>query len=357
MADLGSPPTVVSWKFPRGCRVAFRHAAHWLVAWNVIAGIAASQSPPAAPTRPATPAVPPAPEALDLETTDGVKLAVWLYRAPDATASATPRPRGAPKPTVILVHDLGGTHASVEPLALALQRAGCHVVAPDLRGHGDSTVRSGPGGKEVEVEAKSLKRGDLEAIAASTGGTVRDQANARGDLETVRDFLRMQSGWDAPGLDRLVVIGIGTGATLATQWTAADASWPPLASGPQGRQVKALVLVSPAWTPRGLPILPALGQETVKRDVPILVLAGRADKDALRVFDQLKRGRPQEWYEQRTGAGPAQAPKLEKPADATAVLLQIDADDSGEKLLASRRPDPAELIKGFLGAVLPQPRP
>ena len=345
MPHLGSPAP----------RSALPFVGSWLVAFNVLAGVAASQ-PPTAP-RPAAPAPPPAPEALELETTDGVKLAAWLYRAPEVAPSATPRPRPAPKPTVIIVHDLGDGHGSVEPLALALQRAGCHVVAPDLRGHGDSTVRDAPGGKAVELEAKSLKRADLEAIAASTGGTVRDQAGARGDLETVRDFLRTQSGPDAPGLDRLVVVGIGAGATLATQWTAADASWPPLATGPQGRQVKALVLVSPDWAPRGLPILPALGQEQIKRDVPILVISGKSDKDALRVFDQLKRARPQAWFEQRAGASPAQAPKLEKAADATAVLLQIDVDESGAKLLGSRRPDPAELIKGFLGAVLPQPRP
>jgi pimeloyl-ACP methyl ester carboxylesterase len=330
------------------------------------ATVAAAQTTPVAPTVPAgaarPPAVMPAPEPLELETSDGVGVTAWLYRAPDDEPGRSPggtaKPGGnAPsrppvRTTVILLHDLGGSHETVAPLAIGLQRGGCHVIAPDLRGHGESTKRLDASGRGDTLEAKLLKRGDLEAMAASAGGTVRDQATARGDIESIRDHLRGRGEPGGPSLDRLVVAGVGAGATVAAMWTAADASWPPLATGPQGRQVRALVLISPAWTPRGLPILPALGQEAVKRDLPILVVAGRGDRDATRVFDQVKKNRPQEWFEQRAGQKPASAPKLERPADATAVFLQIDSEDSGEKLLGGRKSDPTEMVRGFLGVVL-----
>ena len=327
------------------------------------ATVAIGQTTPAVPAGAARPpAVMPAPEQLELETSDGVGLTAWIYRAPEEqpsrTSGGTAKPGGnAPsrppvRTTVILLHDLGGSHESVEPLALGLQRGGCHVIAPDLRGHGQSTKRLDAPGRGDTLEAKLLKRGDLEAMAASAGGSVRDQATARGDIETIRDHLRGGGEAGGPSLDRLVVAGVGAGATLAALWTAADASWPPLATGPQGRQVRALVLISPAWTPRGLPILPALGQDGVKRDLPILVVAGRGDRDATRIFDQLKKNRPQEWFEQRVGQKPASAPKLERPADATTVFLQIDSEDSGEKLLGGRNTDPTEMVRGFLGVVL-----
>jgi pimeloyl-ACP methyl ester carboxylesterase len=339
-----------------------RSGAAALVLWTAIAGGGRAQ-PPAPPTTAAQPPRPPvavpAAESMELQTSDGVQLTVWFYRCPQddpgrtgAAPAGPPRPRSATKTTVILLHDLGGSHKSVEPLALGLQRSGCHVLVPDLRGHGASTTRVDAAGRSDEIDAKLFKRADLEAIAASAGGTVRDQGTARGDIEAIRAFLHGNTEAGGPGLGRLVVAGVGTGATLAALWTAADASWPPIATGPQGRQVQALVLVSPAWTPRGLQILPALGQEVVKRDLPILVVAGRGDREAIRVFDQLKRNRPQEWFEQRAGQKPTQAPKLEKAADATAVLLQLDTEDSGEKLLAGRT-NPTEMVRGFLGAVLP----
>ncbi|NBW88060.1 MAG: hypothetical protein EBR23_14840, partial [Planctomycetia bacterium] len=70
-----------------------------------------------------------APQELLLETSDGVAIAAWYYPLPKDAASLG---------TVILIHDIDGSHRTVEPLAKALQAAGCAVVAPDLRGHGAS---------------------------------------------------------------------------------------------------------------------------------------------------------------------------------------------------------------------------
>ncbi|MEI6240719.1 MAG: alpha/beta fold hydrolase [Planctomycetia bacterium] len=274
----------------------------------------------------------------DLETSDGVTLATWCYEPPEDTK---------PLATVILVHDFEGSHQTVEQFSLALRDAGCVVVVPDLRGHGASTSRAHAGGRDDKLDIRQMRKNDLELIAAGAGGRLREQSAVRGDLETVHAFLTSRAG-SAP--ERLVVVGCGAGATLATLWTAADWAWPPLASGPQGQQVRALVLVSPSWTVKGLSLQPALGSDAIKRDVPLMVLAGTQDRDAIRLFDQLKRQRPREWFDQRAGAEFTKAKDVEKPDQATLFLMQLDTPLSAEKLAAEA--DATDRIKTFLSLVL-----
>jgi len=174
----------------------------------------------------------------------------------------------------------------------------------------------------------------------------------------VRTFLKMRATPDGVGLDRLCVVGVGAGATLAALWTAADAAWPPTTAGPQGGEVGAVVLVSPVWAVKGVTILPALTADPLKHDLPVLVLGGCDDRDAVRLYDQLKRSRPQAWFEQRAGHAPAMAAKITRATEASLLLMQLDTHLSGEKLAVYRagqaRPsgtDPAELVKGFFATV------
>jgi pimeloyl-ACP methyl ester carboxylesterase len=282
-------------------------------------------------------------ETLSLETSDGVNLAAWYYAVPEGAS---------PLATVILVHDLDGSHKSVEPLALALQKSGIAVVAPDLRGHGASSAQVTPNGNKEKLDPKTFKKADLEMIAASAGGRLRDQSGVRGDIEAVRNFIKQKSDAGELDIDRLCVVGSGAGATLAALWTAADWAWPPIASGPQGRQVQALVFVSPVWATKGLTISPALSMDALKRQVPIMVIAGRDDRDATRLVDQLKKQRPKEWFEQRIGQPIAKAKDLEQVADATIFFMQADSTLSADKLAAEPSAAAAEKIKTFLSLVL-----
>ena len=306
--------------------------------------VLSSCSPAAAEApEPAAVAAIPDAEEVALETSDGLSLAAWYYPvSEDAT----------PLATVILVHDLDGSHKSVEPLALALQKLGCAVVAPDLRGHGASTTRTTANGREETLDPKTFKKSDLEMIAAATGGRVRDQSGIRGDIEAVRNFVKQKSDAGELDIDRLCVVGSGAGATLAALWTVADWAWPPIASGPQGQQVRALVLISPIWATKGLSISPALSADVLKRQMPIMVLAGKDDRDATRLAEQLKKQRPKEWFEQRPGQQPAKAKELEKVADATVFFMQADSTLSGDKLAADRSANPADRVKTFLSLVL-----
>ena len=323
-----------------GVRAPFRVGAVWLATALLPACPAAAADPV-----PAAAAKENAAQELLLETSDGVSIAAWYYPLPKDAASLG---------TVILIHDLDGSHRTVEPLAKALQAAGCSVVAPDLRGHGASVMKLGPAGPGPEGQAKSLRKADFEIMAATAGGTVREQADVRGDVECVYDWIRQQAARDKLQMKPLVVVGSGTGATVAARWAAADAAWPPIASGPQGRQVGGVVLIGPAFVSKGFSIQPALSQELLGRSPPVLVLSGSDDRDAARIFDQIKRHRPRETFDERKGAT-ANGEAAEKP---TLFLLKVPVNRSGDPLACYRSTDPknphdaASRITGFLSKVV-----
>jgi len=294
-------------------------------------------------------------EELQLETSDGIRIAAWYYPVPeDAKAVAT----------VILVHDLEGSHKTVDNLARNLQRAGCAVVAPDLRCHGGSGSRpaalTGSGGKSDSADPRLLKKIDLESIAAATGGRLRGQSALRGEIEAVRNWIKQKSEAGTLDIDNLCVVGCGLGATLASMWTAADWNWPPTTTGPQGQQVRALALISPVWATKGISMSVPLTSDALQHKIPILLLAGKGDRDAIRLFDQLKRYRPAEWFQQRTGQPTDKATDkttdkakdLEDPADGTAFFIQTDTSLTADKLANDPSLNVADQIKTFFALAL-----
>jgi alpha-beta hydrolase superfamily lysophospholipase len=316
------------------------------------------QTPKPAPP-PSAAEQPPGPERLRLPTSDGVQLVAWYYPVPKEPKGEEAEERDKP-PVAILVHDLDGSHTSVEPLARALQQRGIAVVAPDLRGHGESVGRLMPAGATEKMEPKLLKKPDFEAMARTGGGRVRDQATIRGDLETVRNWIKKRGEADILDFDRLFVIGSGLGAGVAMAWVMEDAKWPSIATGPQGRQVRGLVLVSPTWATRGFSIAPILGDELIRRELPLLLIAGAEDRDTVKLFDQLKRQRPTEWYDKR-GRNPAATGLKAESAESgakkrpppTLYLLQLDLPLERDRLASwvdagGRGTDPAALIAGFI---------
>jgi len=272
-------------------------------------------------------------------TTDGVELAAWHYAAPEASP---------PLATVILIHDLGGSHLTVEPLAEGLQAGGCTVVAADLRGHGESKLPRSTGG--ADDPTKLLRQDEIAMIAASTAGRMRDQAGVRGDIECVRAWIKRETDSGRIPSAPLFVVGSGLGALLASAWTVADASWPDIASGPQGREVVGLVLISPPFVVKGLRMTPFLTSDSVGQSVPVMVVAGKGDRDAFRVFDQLKRQRRESWYDSRFPPGGDRGSSPVPAANASAILFSVPTDRRGDGLAAARaaRGDTASLILAFM---------
>ena len=288
---------------------------------------------------------PPEAEIVELSPSDGLAVTAWYY--PPWSGSEEEPPKGVTP--VILVHDLLGSHESIEPLALALQQKGMAVIAPDLRGHGESRRRADASTKE-NLDAGQFRKADLEAIAAVGGGTVREQAAVQGDLEVVRRWLADKAEDGSIDMKKLCVVGSGMGATLAAYWVANDWAWGerPLASGPQGRFVRGLVLVSPVWSGKGVSLTPALASPAMRGGVPLLLIAGSSDRDTARLFDQLKRFQPDSWFEQKAGQDPKSAPQLGKPADADLFSIQLATPLSADNMLADPTVSPAERIAGFI---------
>lgn len=329
----------------RGSRAGRVIVAAALVGGIAGAVVAAEQAAPAKPAA-ANPAQPET-KRLALETSDGVALAAWFYPKPEEATE---------QGTVMLVHDLGGSHRTVEPLALALQKAGYAVVAPDLRGHGESPLKTLPPPGAGGDQSKALKKNDLESMAATSGGRVRNQASVYGDLECVHAWITSEAEKGMLAMRPLFVIGSGLGGTVAATWTAADALWPPVVSGPQGGQIAGLVLVSPVYAARGFSVAPALQSDVLRRSLPLLIIDGTTDRDGVKIFDQIKRQRPKQWFDSRQTAEDRQEAGLAN-AKPTLYLLQSPLDRTGDQLAAHRSADPrksaadpASLIVGFMSA-------
>jgi pimeloyl-ACP methyl ester carboxylesterase len=183
----------------------------------------------------------------------------------------------------------------------------------------------------------------------------------RGDVEAIRGWIRDMASRGVFDMKRLFLVGSGVGAAVATGWTVEDAAWPDIASGPQGRDVRGLVMISPAWTTRGFSISPTLSADVVKRAIPILVIAaggekGEGEKDAERLFEQLKRARPAEWYEQLSDQkAPTPNPKKADNDPATLFFLELATTAKGDSLATLSGPsgDVAGLIAGFMATVAP----
>lgn len=278
-------------------------------------------------------------ETAALETSDGVDITLTFYPPADDNAA-----------TVLLVHDIGGSHASVRELAASLQRAGCAVAVPNLRGSdAGAGNRGGP----------PLQRNELLMIAGTGGGSIRSQARIRGDLETVRNWLQSKARDGEVNLERFCVIGSGLGGTLAALWTAADWGWQPNTRGPQGQDVDGLVLISPIWAEKGISISTALAARAIvnrrpvkpiSESLPVMIIAGEDDSEAERLFKTLKQSRPSNWFQQRPDGTKTESPPGRKDDTGPLIFVQINSPLQADKLatLQSGRLKPDQFCSWFI---------
>lgn len=231
------------------------------LAWGVM-GISSAVSVATAQERKSDdPEELPKPEDIELETKDGVELAVTYYASLEGK-DAVP---------VILLHDLKGDSRDLSGLALYLQSIGHAVIVPDLRGHGGSTRRSRPGGGNGRLDAARLSKVDIMAMSS-----------AQGDVERVKKFLMEQNNQGKLNIEKLCVLGAGMGATVAVNWAALDWSWPQLSGRKQGQDVKALILVSPEWSFKGVPVTAAVNSPAVRQAMSVMLIVGAGDSSSKR---------------------------------------------------------------------------
>jgi pimeloyl-ACP methyl ester carboxylesterase len=236
---------------------------------------------------------PPQPEVITLTTDDGVDLKTTYYYPATKKGMEKTIP-------IIIVHGTKGDRHDFEDLATYLQGLGHAVIVPDLRGQGANTHFT-------------LRPDDYGLIVSA-------------DMEAVKRFLKEQNNEKKLNIDALCIIGVGSGAVVALNYSQIDWAYPPLAIGKQGQDVKALVLVSPDLSVKGLSARDALADVNVRANLSILLIYGeknsKAARDAKLVYGAFER------YH-------AKPPTDEKEAAETQDLFKVTQETAlqGAKLL------------------------
>lgn len=245
-------------------------------------------APPAKPAQPATQPTAPAPApptsrerlpapvevgGTELLTKDGVQLRATYYGSN----------RGKDAVVVILLHGWKGSRKDFARLAPHLQQQGYAVFIPDLRGHGESIQRVLPSPSSLTVDkmppAEVARMVDM-------------------DLETCKRFLIQKNNAGELNIEKLCVLGIDVGATVALDWARLDWSWPVYPGLKQGQDVKSLILVSPKWSVPGLNVQAAMSHPAVARMLSIYLMVGKDSQkdmaDAQRMYNIFARSHPKQ---------------------------------------------------------------
>jgi len=221
----------------------------------------------------------PPPEPISLTASDGVQLKGTYFpgaaRTPAQAKQTTP---------VVLLHDFKSSRAAFNQLISQLQassEAGADhpyfaVIAIDLRAHGESVKQILPTGVPADLDAAKLSKEGLEAMAAL-------------DMEAVRSFLVQKNDAGELNINKLCLVGSGMGASVAANWALADWTAPPLAVGKQGQDVKAVALISPMWSYRGLSMQEPMKFGPLKKNVAWLLIAGGQDSKVKADFDRIQK--------------------------------------------------------------------
>lgn len=232
----------------------------WLLRWVLLVALMFPLDAHAAPSEEGDEI--PLAEDVYLKTKDGVNLHAVYY--PRRIFTALDKGSPAQKKNsvaVILLHAYNGDCHDFESLAKLLQEQGHAVIAPDLRGHGES--------KEIERDGRSEKIETSSLRPADFANMVKF------DLETVKKFLVTKNNAGDLNIDKLCVVGAEMGGIVAANWAQLDWSWEILSSGKQGQDVKALVLISPESNFKGMKLIDAISNPDIRSQLAILLIAGR----------------------------------------------------------------------------------
>jgi pimeloyl-ACP methyl ester carboxylesterase len=266
----------------------------------------------------------PKPEDVILSTDDNVQIAITYY----------PGTKGKESVPVVLLHEYGTMHNRTDftkDLAPYLQMQGFAVVAVDLRGHGESTRVKNPFGKDETLDAAALAPNQFGLMVTE-------------DMKAVRKFLWEKNNAGELNLDKLCLVGSEMGAMIAVDFALYDAlaqeANPVLRPEYKiGLFVKALVLISPATSFKGMSMRRALQNTAVRRNISVLIIAGKRDNAALgearRVYSMFERDHPK----------PNPDKKLEQQ---TLFFTPLDTSLQGAKLLAEKSLETREIIAAFI---------
>lgn len=224
----------------------------------------------------------PAAESLVVDTVDGVAIACTYYpggvmRSRDGKHSPKEGKEVVP---IILLHGWEGQRQQFDPVASYLQQFGHAVIVPDLRGHGRSVTQR-LGAMERTLDPARFRRDDFLAMV--------------NDVRAVKGHLFKENNAEKLNIELLTVVGADMGALVGMTWAIYDWSLPQLPTIKQGRDVKALVMLTPPKSFKGLNATAALRSPVIAKGLRELIIVGARDTqglaDAKNLFTSLARGR------------------------------------------------------------------
>jgi len=254
-------------------------------------------------------------EEKELITGDELKLKISYYKSS----------LGEEAPVVILLHGKKGSRQQWNILAADLQSKGeFAVVSVDLRGHGESVMAK---------KAELLKKTDYQAMVAI-------------DLAAVKEFLLEEHGKKRLNVNKLGIVACDFSASVALLYAELDWEKIPYDDSPtdadrtpRGRDVQALVLISPEANTPGLVTHKAI-MAVKARSRPIVI--GVSDKNSHDVATATK------MYEQLSPKKDKDKDKeKEKEKDEPPYLWKYEGNLSGMDLVA-RNPNFRGHIFAFL---------
>jgi pimeloyl-ACP methyl ester carboxylesterase len=219
----------------------------------------------------------PPPEELTLITGgDGLQLSLTYY----------PSNKGKSAIPVILLHEWKSSRSDFAGLAPYLQKYGHAVIVPDLRGHGDSKTRA----RGRDLDAAKMSTLDFSMIVPA-------------DMEAIREFIRAKNNAGELNINKLCVVGTEMGASVAMQFAVYDWTYGPHGNGyygagfQMGQFVKALVLISPKWSFRGIKLSNLMNNQNVCSRISVMIIVGKekssAVSDAKRIYKMFQRYHPE----------------------------------------------------------------
>jgi pimeloyl-ACP methyl ester carboxylesterase len=212
-----------------------------------------------------------APKSLTLETKDGVALKATYF----------PGAKGKETVPIILLHGWQEQGVVWEQLALYFQKnLGHAVIIPDLRGHGQSLTQA-LGGRSEKLDPEKFTPAEMEAMIW--------------DVQACKKHLQEENNKGELNLEMLCVMGAEYGALVAMQFAVLDWSWPPLTTGKQGQDVKALALLTPIDRFKRVSAaqaVQALRAPIASGRFSVLIMAGQQDRggfsDSKRIHRQFE---------------------------------------------------------------------
>lgn len=225
----------------------------------------------------------PEPQNVTLDAADGVVLACTYYKGgfvQNLTTKEVTAMSGKEVVPIIMLHGWNGKRTEYDYTARLLQQFGHAVIVPDLRGHGESLTQK-VGGRPVAFNRDRMGRAGVESMIL--------------DVEAVRKFLLEKNDAQELNLEMLCVVGADFGGALAINWAAGDWSRQQLPAFKQGNDVKAIVLLSPVQSFKGVTVNQALQHPVVRSSLGVLIICGEEDskntKDAKAIYDRFAKFR------------------------------------------------------------------